>query len=87
MTPPPPGTTAIHAGDTMQPTSAAFLRNTYPFNLTGVPAISIPAGANPDGVPIGLQIVGPYGADVRVLQVAHAFEREVIGRVIDRATC
>lgn len=87
ITPPPPGTTAIHAGDTTLPTSAAFLRNTCPFNLTGVPAISIPARANPDGVPIGLQIVGPYGADVRVLQVARAFEREVIGRVIDRATC
>jgi amidase len=43
--------------------------------LTGLPAISIPAGFTPDGLPIGLQIVGRHHADFSVLQLAHAFEQ------------
>ena len=42
--------------------------------VTGLPAISVPAGFTPAGLPIGLQIVGPRWADLAVLQVAHAFE-------------
>ncbi|HAE47125.1 MAG TPA: amidase, partial [Tistrella mobilis] len=48
---------------------------TYPFNLTGQPAASIPCGFDRDGLPVGLQIVGPVGADALVLRVARAFER------------
>ncbi|MBW2726936.1 MAG: amidase, partial [Deltaproteobacteria bacterium] len=44
-------------------------------SLTGLPAISVPAGFTPDGLPIGLQIVGRRNADFEVLQLAHAFER------------
>ncbi|WP_163850837.1 amidase [Pseudooceanicola aestuarii] len=44
------------------------------FNLTRQPAASIPCGMTRDGRPVGLQIVGPYGADLRVLQAARAFE-------------
>ncbi len=47
---------------------------TYPFNLTGHPAISVPAGWTDDGLPIGLQIVGPRNADAAVLCAAAAFE-------------
>ncbi len=47
---------------------------TYPFNLTGQPAASIPCGLSPDGLPIGLQIVGPRYADALVLRAARAFE-------------
>ena len=43
--------------------------------LTGLPAISIPAGFTPEGLPIGLQIVGRHHADFSVLQLAHAFEQ------------
>ena len=43
--------------------------------LTGLPAISVPAGFTPDGLPVGLQIVGRRHADFEVLQLAHAFEQ------------
>ena len=48
---------------------------TYPFNLTGHPAASVPAGLTPDGLPAGLQIVGPRHRDDLVLQASHAFEQ------------
>jgi Asp-tRNA(Asn)/Glu-tRNA(Gln) amidotransferase A subunit family amidase len=48
---------------------------TYPINFTGHPAISVPAGLTPDGLPIGLQIIGRRHADASVLAVAAAFER------------
>jgi aspartyl-tRNA(Asn)/glutamyl-tRNA(Gln) amidotransferase subunit A len=47
---------------------------TYPFNLTGQPAASIPCGLAPDGLPVGLQIVGARYADALVLRAARAFE-------------
>lgn len=45
-----------------------------PFNLTRQPAISVPCGFGEDGLPIGLQIVGPLHKDARVLQATRAFE-------------
>jgi aspartyl-tRNA(Asn)/glutamyl-tRNA(Gln) amidotransferase subunit A len=48
---------------------------TWPFNLTGQPAVSIPCGWTADGLPLGLQIVGRRGADGLVLRVAAAIER------------
>jgi len=39
------------------------------------PAISVPAGFSPVGLPVGLQIVGRYRDDFGVLQLAHAFEQ------------
>ena len=42
---------------------------------TGCPALSVPGGFTPDGLPVGLQIVGPPRADRRVLEVGHAFEQ------------
>jgi aspartyl-tRNA(Asn)/glutamyl-tRNA(Gln) amidotransferase subunit A len=47
---------------------------TYPFNLSGQPAISIPCGLSPDGMPVGLQIVGPWGSDALVLAFARQIE-------------
>lgn len=47
---------------------------TYPFNLTGQPATSVPAGFTPGGLPVGLQIVGRFHDDVTVLRAALAFE-------------
>jgi aspartyl-tRNA(Asn)/glutamyl-tRNA(Gln) amidotransferase subunit A len=48
---------------------------TYPFNLTGQPAASVPCGFTKDGLPVGLQIVGRRFADQTVLRSAAAFER------------
>lgn len=48
---------------------------TYPFNLTQQPAVSVPCGFTSEGLPIGLQIVGPRHADAAVLAAAHAFQR------------
>jgi len=47
---------------------------TYPFNLSMQPASSCPAGFSKAGLPIGLQIVGPLGADALVLRASRAFE-------------
>ena len=46
----------------------------YPFNLTQQPAITVPCGLTTDGLPIGLQLVGPMFDDARVLRAARAFE-------------
>jgi aspartyl-tRNA(Asn)/glutamyl-tRNA(Gln) amidotransferase subunit A len=48
---------------------------TWPFNLTGQPAVSVPCGWTEDGLPLGLQLVGRRGADGLVLRVAAAIER------------
>ncbi len=47
---------------------------TYPFNLTGQPAATVPCGFDADGLPIGLQIVGRWRGDPTVLRAAQAFE-------------
>jgi aspartyl-tRNA(Asn)/glutamyl-tRNA(Gln) amidotransferase subunit A len=44
-------------------------------NLTGVPALSVPSGFTPDGLPIGLQLIGPAFEEGRLLAFAHAWER------------
>jgi aspartyl-tRNA(Asn)/glutamyl-tRNA(Gln) amidotransferase subunit A len=48
---------------------------TYPFNITGQPAITLPCGPATDGLPVGLQIVGPWAHDNRVLNFALSCER------------
>ncbi len=52
---------------------------TYPFNLSGQPAVSIPCGFDEGRLPVGLQIVAKWGADRLALSVARSFER-ILGR-------
>ncbi len=52
----------------------ASVRNTRPFNVLGLPAISIPCGFTRGGLPIGLQIAGPRFGEARVLALARAYE-------------
>ncbi len=52
-----------------------MLRNTRPFNVLGLPTISLPCGFTSAGLPVGLQITGPAGGEAAVLSLAHAYER------------
>ena len=51
-----------------------WMRSAYLITVTGCPAISVPAGHTRDGLPVGIQIVAPHGADRRLLEIAAAFE-------------
>jgi amidase len=64
--------TAIN-GRPMQ-TYLDWMRAAYLITVTGCPAISVPAGATPKGLPVGIQIVAPHGRDRFLLEVAAAFE-------------
>jgi aspartyl-tRNA(Asn)/glutamyl-tRNA(Gln) amidotransferase subunit A len=61
-------------GDRDESVLAASWRFTFPYNLTGLPAISIPCGLDRHGLPIGLQIAGRPFDETTVLRVAHAYE-------------
>jgi amidase len=52
-----------------------WMRSCYFISITGLPAISVPCGFTPDGLPVGVQIVGRHHDDWGVLQLAHAFEQ------------
>ena len=52
-----------------------WMKSCYYVTITSHPAISVPAGFTPEGLPVGLQIVGRYRDDFGVLQLAHAFEQ------------
>ncbi len=52
----------------------ALLSLTRPANLSGLPAISLPCGFSSDGLPIGLQLIGPRFHEVKILRAAYAYE-------------
>jgi len=52
----------------------AWMKSCYWITTTQCPAISVPAGFTPAGLPVGLQIVGPYRDDFPLLQLAAAYE-------------
>jgi aspartyl-tRNA(Asn)/glutamyl-tRNA(Gln) amidotransferase subunit A len=54
---------------------SSLIRNTLPFNVFGIPAISVPCGFTRAGLPIGLQIIGPRVGEARLLTLAHAYEQ------------
>jgi amidase len=61
------------------PTYIDWMRSCYYVSILGVPALSVPCGVTPEGLPVGLQIVGRTGADWSVLQLGRAFEQVIIG--------
>ncbi|MBW2431940.1 MAG: amidase [Deltaproteobacteria bacterium] len=52
-----------------------WMKSCYYITVTGLPAISVPCGFTPEGLPVGMQIVGRHNADFSVLQLANAFEK------------
>ena len=57
------------------PTYIDWMRSCYYVSILGVPALSVPCGFTPEGLPVGLQIVGRAGADWSVLALGQAFEQ------------
>lgn len=74
---PPPVDQFLANLDTAAAEDLAFISFTYPFNMTGQPAISIPTGLSRDGLPVGVQLVGRPGEDSSVLAVAAQVERAI----------
>jgi aspartyl-tRNA(Asn)/glutamyl-tRNA(Gln) amidotransferase subunit A len=64
--------------DQLRERELILLRNTRPFNVWGLPAISVPCGFTESGLPIGLQIAGPHWQEARVLQLAQAYEKATV---------
>jgi len=68
------GQASVITGGVEESPLAASWRLTYPYNLTGMPAISVPCGFDSRGLPIGLQIAGKMFDEATILRVAHAYE-------------
>ena len=76
---PPLGAASVEIDGVKEPVRAAMLRLTQLFNLTGHPAIALPAGRTASGLPLGLQLVGKGRGTTSLLDVAAAVERQMIG--------
>ena len=76
LTPTAP-TPAFRIGEKVENPLQMYLSDilTIPANLTGIPAISLPCGFSPEGLPIGLQIMGRHFDEGKILQVAFTFEQ------------
>ena len=61
--------------DNLRPQELIMLRNTRPFNVWGIPTISVPCGFTKDGLPIGLQLAAAPGREDVLLQAAQAYEQ------------
>jgi aspartyl-tRNA(Asn)/glutamyl-tRNA(Gln) amidotransferase subunit A len=68
--PPPTIEEAVRLGIELE-----MIRNTAPFNVYGLPTISLPCGFTRSGLPIGMQISGPRFGEAKVLALAHAYEQ------------
>jgi len=63
----------------LRPAELILLRNTRPFNVWGLPAVSVPSGFTKRGLPIGMQIAGAHWREDLVLRLAHAYEQATAG--------
>ncbi|MBS4097886.1 MAG: Asp-tRNA(Asn)/Glu-tRNA(Gln) amidotransferase subunit GatA [Sulfuricella sp.] len=69
-------TTAFNLGEKSDDPVSMYLSDIYTIavNLAGLPGMSIPCGFSPNGMPIGLQIVGGYFSEAKMLNVAHQYQ-------------
>jgi aspartyl-tRNA(Asn)/glutamyl-tRNA(Gln) amidotransferase subunit A len=74
LTPTTPIPAPLRGGDAVE-RARRLTRFTAPFNLTGLPALSLPCGFTHNGLPIGLQIVSRPWAEAQVLQAGYAYEQ------------
>lgn len=72
---PPHGESTIEVGGKPFPFRALLSLFTRPFNLLGWPALTVPNGVNPEGLPTGVQIAGPPDSEARLLILGHRLER------------
>jgi aspartyl-tRNA(Asn)/glutamyl-tRNA(Gln) amidotransferase subunit A len=79
MAAPTLGSTTVEIAGQEEPVRAAMLRLTQIFNVTGHPSIAIPAGRGRDGMPRGVQVIGPRGATERLLALGVAVENLLRG--------
>ncbi|MFW6091008.1 MAG: amidase [Actinomycetota bacterium] len=77
MTPQRVGQREVNFGGLRRPATGGgvFTRLTAPFNLSGGPAVSVPCGVTPGGMPVGLQMASAPGRDDLVLRLAAAYEQ------------
>lgn len=75
ITPWKSGEWTVKVGGKDENVLSASWRFTYPYNLTGLPAISLPCGFDSEGLPIGLQIAAKPFDEMTLLRAAHAYER------------
>ena len=69
------GQTTVMIGGRPEPALTLLSRLTRPFNICGVPAISVPCGFTSSGMPIGVQLAGRPFDEATVLRAAHAYEQ------------
>lgn len=72
--PPPIGEVWVQSGPLREHVIDAFLRFVIPFNLTGLPALSLPCGRGSGGLPVGLQIASKAWGEPTIFRAAHAYE-------------
>ena len=65
----------ISIDDMVVNSTVSLLRLNMPFNLAGLPAISLPCGFSSDGMPIGLEIAGKPFEEAMILRIAHAYQQ------------
>jgi aspartyl-tRNA(Asn)/glutamyl-tRNA(Gln) amidotransferase subunit A len=73
--PPPVIADLLKRPEDLRPQELIMLRNTRPFNVWGIPAISVPCGFTRDGLPIGVQLAAAPWREDLLLQAAHAYEQ------------
>ncbi len=71
-------TTAYRLGEKTADPMQMYLGDVYtvPVNIAGLPAVSLPCGKDEEGLPVGMQLIGPALGEKRLLQAAHAFQTE-----------